>query len=153
MKILVINADCLQVNSSANLCHLAYINGLVELGYDVDVLSADGRDYCLDPNMKIPSAANSYTYYGVSLYEKLSLLKKKNVTQQTNAVSVSNQKKTDASGIRKIVQNVKRSLLRSYGPHGIYLTFAKKASIFRSETVYDYILSISTPPATPLPTI
>ena len=150
MKILIINADCLLVNSSANLCHLAYIKGFVGAGHDVDVLSADGRDYCVDFNMKIPSAAKSYTYYGVSLYEKLSLLKKKNVTQQTKIALVSNQKKSDVSGIRRIVQNVKRELLKSYGPHGIYSTFVKKAKFFRSSTMYDYILSISTPPASHL---
>ena len=35
MKILVINGDCITTNSSANLCHLAYIKGLVDSGYEV----------------------------------------------------------------------------------------------------------------------
>ena len=48
MKIFVINGGCLQVNSSANLCHLAYIHGLIEAGHEVTLLSADGKDYILD---------------------------------------------------------------------------------------------------------
>ena len=48
MKILVINGNCIQVNSSANLCHLSYIRGLIDAGHEVTLLSADGRDYILD---------------------------------------------------------------------------------------------------------
>ena len=65
MKVLVINGDCLERNSSANLCHLAYIRGLLDLGCEVDILCADGRDYELDPEMTIPAEARVYTYYGV----------------------------------------------------------------------------------------
>ena len=53
MKILVINGECIQTNTSANLCHLAYIRGLLSAGHDVTLLSADGRDYVLDPSMVI----------------------------------------------------------------------------------------------------
>lgn len=55
MKILVINGECIQTNTSANLCHLAYIRGLLQAGHEVTLLSADGRDYTLDPAMQIPS--------------------------------------------------------------------------------------------------
>ena len=48
MGILVINGDCIQTNTSANLCHLAYIRGLVDSGHNVTLLSADGKDYQLD---------------------------------------------------------------------------------------------------------
>ena len=64
MRILVINADCLNKNSSANLCHLSYINGMIQNGYEVVVLSADGRDYKIDSQMKIPDQVESHTIYG-----------------------------------------------------------------------------------------
>lgn len=54
MNILVINGDCMQTNTSANLCHLAYIRGLLQVV--------------------------QYTFYGVSFYEKLSLRKRANTT-------------------------------------------------------------------------
>ena len=75
MKILVINGDCIQTNTSANLCHLAYIRGLLDAGHEVTLLSADGRDYKLDESMVIPEQVKQHTYYGVSFYEKLSLRK------------------------------------------------------------------------------
>ena len=76
MKILVIIGDCILTNSSANLCHTAYIQGLVNAGHSVTLLSADGKDYTLDQSVAIPPEVIQYTYYGVSLYEKLSLRKK-----------------------------------------------------------------------------
>lgn len=147
MKILVIVGDCLQVNSSANLCHLAYIRGLLGNGHAVTLLSADGRDYTLDPSMVIPTEVEQHTYYGVSFYEKLSLRKKTGLPPAT-AVSVSN----GAAVSRKhsLMHRAKRFALSLYGVHGIYATFARKAKKYRSDVEYDYILSLSTPPASHL---
>ena len=144
MKILVINGDCLQVNTSANLCHLAYIRGLVDAGHQVDVLCADGRDYHLDPSMKLPDGVNCHTYYGVSFYEKLSL--RKNETQASPApVSSPPATVTKPSFSQRMVQHAKSAVLSLYGVHGIYSTFVRKARNFRSDTHYDYVLSLSTP--------
>lgn len=140
MKILVIIGDCVQTNTSANLCHLAYIRGLLGIGHKVTLLSADGRDYSLDPSMVIPPEVEQHTYYGVSLYEKLSLRKK---SAPAAAAPVS----SGAAAPRKpsLMQRAKRFALSLYGVHGIYATFVRKAKKFRSDVAYDYILSISTP--------
>lgn len=82
MKVLVISGDCVQTNTSANLCHVAYINGLVDSGHEVTLLSADGRDYKLDSSIVIPGSVKSYTFYGVSFYEKLALRKKERLQQR-----------------------------------------------------------------------
>lgn len=145
MEILVINGDCVQTNSSANLCHIAYIRGLVDAGHNVTLLSADGRDYRLDPSIQIPSAVNHYTYYGVSLYEKLSLKKRSAVV--SNPAPSAAQCRSGSSGIRTKVKELIRSL---YGPHSIYSTFVHKAQKFSSPVEYDFILSISTPPSSHL---
>lgn len=144
MKILVINGECIQTNTSANLCHLAYIRGLLQAGHEVTLLSADGRDYTLDPAMQIPSQVTHHTIYGVSLYEKMSLRKRRAVSSAERAVSdpsVTN----SAGGSGGITQKIKSILLSMYGIHGIYATFVRKAQRFRSDVDYDYILSISTP--------
>ena len=141
MKILVINGECIQTNTSANLCHLAYIRGLVNSGHDVTLLSADGRDYKLDPSMVIPKEVKQYTYYGVSLYEKLSLRKK-----AEDAVSVSTAVVASPINIKpNLKRKIKDFVLSLYGVHGIYATFVRKAQKFRSDEEFDYILSISTP--------
>lgn len=144
MKILVINCDCITVNSSANLCHLAYIRGLVDSGYAVTLLSADGKDYVTDKAMDIPDSVNQVTYYAVSLYEKLSLRKKaiSVVSAPVSTTPLSPEINKDS-----LVQRIKRMVLSIYGPHTICATFVRKAINFRSKEEYDYVLSISTPPA------
>lgn len=147
MKVLIINGDCIQRNSSANLCHLAYIHGLVNMGYDVTLLSADGKDYTLDKSMVIPDQVKQHTVHGVSLYEKLSLRKQSHaaITDSPATASVSS-----AEGSRKLISRVKAAILALYGVHGIYATFARKARRFVSDVEYDYILSLSTPPSSHL---
>lgn len=144
MKILVINGDCIQTNSSANLCHLAYIRGLLAAGHEVTLLSADGRDYKVDPAMEIPEQVVQYTIYGVSIYEKLSLKKQK---KSAPIVAGSSVMKTPASSrmIHKVMDKAKSTILSFYGVHGIYATFVRKAQKFKSDEDFDYIISISTP--------
>lgn len=142
MKILVINGACLQTNSSANLCHLAYLQGLLDAGHEVTLLSADGRDYSLDKAMVIPPQVKQYTYYGVSLYERLSLRKR---AAAVETMATTGDSMPSAKGPRKLIRYAKDLVLSLYGVHGIYSTFVRKAQKFRSNVEYDYILSISTP--------
>lgn len=149
MKILVINGDCIQTNTSANLCHIAYINGLVESGHEVTLLSADGRDYQLDSSIVIPESVKGYTYYGVSFYEKLALRKKRGSAAASMAqTSVSAEKENTHQGDSiktRVVKNAKKLVLSSYGVHGIYAKFVKAAQQFHSDVNYDFVISISTP--------
>ena len=146
MKILVINGDCIQTNTSANLCHLSYIRGLLDAGHEVTLLSADGKDYTLDPSMQIPNEVKHYTYYGVSFYEKLSMRKKKGTNVTTSSTMASDSEgKENISLLRRVIKQTKKTVLSMYGIHGIYAKFVKKAQKFRSEEEFDYILSISTP--------
>ena len=50
MDILVIVGSCLNENSSANLCHCAYIKGLIDAGNNVELLSMDEKDKPVDRN-------------------------------------------------------------------------------------------------------
>lgn len=144
MNILVVNGDCLQVNTSANLCHLAYIRGLVDAGHQVDVLCADGRDYRLDPSMQLPEGVRCYTYYGVSWYEKMSLRKEER--QSAPSAGASHTTTTAKPRLsRRLIRWAKSVVLSLYGVHGIYATFVRKAKNFRSDTHYDYVISLSTP--------
>lgn len=145
MKILVINGDCIQVNSSANLCHLAYIRGLLDAGHEVTLLSANGRDYEADPAMEIPEQVKCYSYYGVSIYEKLSLRKRAAAQSKQAAVSADQTVGRRAGGLGGLIAKVKGCVLWLYGVHGVYATFVRRAKKFRSEEEYDYVLSLSTP--------
>lgn len=146
MKVLVINGDCITTNSSANLCHLAYIRGLVDSGYDVTLLSADGRDYVCDESMVIPKEVKHYTYYGVSFYEKMSLKNKKNSEVNVSQAVEQNSDNKEFKSFKSVAINKAKELLLSfYGVHGIYAKFVKKANKFKSDEEFDYVLSISTP--------
>ena len=145
MKILVINGDCIQTNSSANLCHLAYLRGLLAAGHQVTLLSADSRDYTIDPTMEIPEQVEQYTVYGVSFYEKLSLKKRKKEPLALLSSSGKGNTLVSRSIVHKAVTIIKSAILSLYGVHGIYATFVRKAQKFELDEQFDYIISISTP--------
>lgn len=145
MKILIINGDCIQTNTSANLCHISYIRGIVDAGHQVCLLSADGRDYELDENIVIPDGVTHYTYHGTSIYEKLSLKKKSSNKTANISAAPSQSEPPKNSLISDIVTMAKRTVLSLYGVHGIYATFVRKAKNFSSDIDFDFVLSISTP--------
>ena len=154
VKILVINADCVTLNSSANLCHLAYLRGLAACGHEVALLSADGRHYKNDPAMAIPETVKSYTYYAVSLYEKMSM-RKREVSSPAPAAVVQTTSQTAGAGgvkafLRQCISNAKKTVMALYGIHGIYATFVRKAASFSLDEEFDYVLSLSTPVASHL---
>ena len=150
MNILVINGDCIQTNSSANLCHLAYIRGLLEAGYQVTLLSADGRDYKIDSSMKIPDEVTTYTIYGVSLYEKMSLKKRNSKNNVWSSEKYNSKKLSINNVVHKGISKMKELVLALYGAHGIYSTFVHKAQKFELDENFDYVISISTPVASHL---
>lgn len=148
MNILVIVGECLRQNSSANLCHCAYIKGLIDLGYNVDLLSKDDKNCDIDENILIPKVRNHYTYYGVSLYERLSKIlnkKKQNLSYNSteSATNNSNYKK------RKVIK-IKEYIRGLYGVHRPYIVWYHRAKFFKSNEIYDYIISLSTPPVSHL---
>lgn len=152
MKILVINADCITINTSANLCHLAYLKGLVDAGHQVDLLSAQKVGYPLDPGMVIPESVRHYQYNGLSFYEKLSVRKafEHAAVKKTAGSDEGQSTKNLQTLINKNVHMLKDFVLGLYGVHGIYSTFVRKAMKFKSKTEYDYVLSLSTPTASHL---
>ena len=85
MKILVVAGYCLQVNSSANLCHISYIKGLLDGGHTVDLLTVSNKNQNIDTGIKIPKVRKLYTYEA-SLYEQLGARKNAQHVQGTEAV-------------------------------------------------------------------
>ena len=150
MKILVVNADCIFVNTSANLCHLAYLSGLSEAGHEVDLLCADSQHRHVDPNLVLPKNIHCKTYPGISLYERISIKAGHNPADNVTPISSSSSTGEKAALSRKLVRFAKQCVLSLYGVHGIYSTFVRNASAFHGSTEYDYVLSISTPTASHL---
>lgn len=147
MNIIVVVGDCLRVNSSANLCHLAYIKGLLDDGHEVTVVSADDPNYEGDKSLNIPVGADTYFYSGVTLYEKLS---KKKTTSGVASSGKANNEPGRQSIKSTMISKAKQFVLSLYGPHGVYSKIVKTAKKFKSDEEFDYVLSISTPPSSHL---
>lgn len=144
MKALVVVASCLKKNSSANLCHIAYIQGLIDNGYDVDVLSVSEQDFDIDTAIELPDCRN-FTYR-TSLYTKLS--RKKATTGAMTKEQVATISKSSLKS--KAIRCIKDILLKSYGVYGQEIAWVRKASSFTSKDEYEYIISLSTPHASHL---
>ena len=150
MNVLVVVGTCLRQNSSANLCHISYINGLLELGHNVDLVTVDEKDYPVDSSITIPDVDNLYTYYGLSLYEKLSAKKKNTVfDDNTDNKNTSNQSKKIRlrSILSFMVNKLKKIWWYSYGPYCTNKVWSNRASNFKSDKLYDYVISIAYPAA------
>lgn len=127
-----------------------YIRGLLEAGYQVTLLSADGRDYKIDSSMKIPDEVTTYTIYGVSLYEKMSLKKRNSKNNVWSSEKYNSKKLSINNVVHKGISKMKELVLALYGAHGIYSTFVHKAQKFELDENFDYVISISTPVASHL---
>lgn len=144
MNILVVAGYCLKVNSSANLCHLSYIRGLTDLGHEVDLITVDEKDFLTDDSMKIPESVCVYKY-PCSLYEKLSNKKLgKSIESNSDSVKSANHNRTGLK--QKAVSMVKNTLRKSYGFYGVDSAWCRHACKFRSDKLYDVVISLAHPP-------
>ncbi len=141
MKVLVVIGDCLTVNSSANLCHLAYLRGLLALGAEVELLCARDEGARLDKSLTIPPQIACHSY-GVSLYEKLSHLKHhaEQSASAREAAEPSAQPEHES-----LLHGVKESVRSLYGVYGPSKAWFARAKHFTSGVEYDAVLSISCP--------
>ena len=148
MNVLVINGYCLSVNSSANLCHLAYLQGLVDAGAHVSSLSIDSADYPADSSMKIPDEIDRHYIRAISLYERLSHFKK-----SISSTDKQNTEGTAATPSRQpygLLQSIKSQIRALYGPYGMDKVFYQKCKRFSYGKSFDLVISISHPPVSHL---
>ena len=149
MNILVVVGYCMQVNSSANLCHLSYIKGLMDLGHKVDILTVSEKGQNVDSSIIIPNV-NDIFYFKSSLYERLSY--KKNLTDNSKRI-VKTQKFDKKNYVSKknnilklINQSIKSFVHKLYGTYGTDIMWYHHAKKWRSTNEYDYIISLAYPP-------
>lgn len=141
MRILVIAGYCLQVNSSANLCHISYIKGLVEAGYTVDLLTVSNKNQKIDTGINIPKIHKIYTY-NASLYEQLSSKKKMKYTQKENNIISDVGEKSK----RSFKVQIKEKIRELYGTYGTDIIWYWHAKHWKGKENYDYVISLAYPP-------
>ena len=145
MRVLVVVGSNLKMNTSANLCHKAYIQGLLENGYHVDILTV-GYENDNDLLGFDKERIDIFRYPMESLYEKIGEKihsHSKNGSQQSmNNGGYSGQEATKSG----IIQSAKRFIHSLYGPYEVYISWERKAFAFRREEKYDLVISLSFPP-------
>ena len=141
MKALVIVGNDLNENSSANLCHKAYIQGLLDNGFSVELITA-GK--CRETVTS--GGVTEYRFPMKSLYEMIGTILKKGKSYQM--INSAPKKETGVSGKRKtgLKHKIKKTIHHWYGPYEVYISWKRKAMHFRKEEKYDFIISLSFPP-------
>lgn len=130
MRILFVIASCLKVNTSANLCHIAYIQGCIDNGFDVDVISMDESGCNIDGSIVLPKGCRYYNY----------------VLPKYNNLSAGQSGQTSQTKKSKIKGLIKAFILKFYGVYGrTYTIWMKKALKFKNITHYDLVISLATP--------
>ena len=153
MHVLYVVGACLTKNTSANMSHNGYVQGLLENGCDVDILMAEDSWGQEDKGLPTWTQARYFRYVSTSVQDKL---RKK--LRGTATVAVSASGNGSAEGVARPRKSLK-AMIRSAAKALFYKCFPndplypleanwlKKASHFRSETTYDLVISNSSPAA------
>lgn len=139
MRVLVIVGECLLENSSANLCHVKYIEGLIKKGYMVDLLTVSKEGLNIDNSMEMP-AVSRIVEYKDSLYKRRGQQSKER-SVPTNVERTTSHKPT-ATRIKSMIKNFVRGL---YGIYGIETGWMLRAMRFSEKRPYDLLISLSFP--------
>lgn len=143
MRILVIAGYCPRDNHSAALSHNAYIEGLIKLGYKVDLLCYSEKGFRIDEKMQIPAIKNKYEYDGLSLYEKLAL--RNQSAASTEPVSEGKVEQDSISIKSKLINSIKGTVRGMYGIYNPSIVWFHRTKHFKSNIDFDYVISMSYP--------
>ena len=139
MRVLIVIASCLKVNSSANLCHLAYIKGFVELGAEVTVLSMSDKNQQIDESMELPNGAR-FVCYDESKILNL-------VNAETREIAYKAVQNNEKGLKNRIFSLGKTAVLKMYGPFGHGVIWKRNViKHFYDDKKFDLMISISSPP-------
>lgn len=157
MKLLYITGSCLQCNTSANMSHNSYLQGLIENGHEVDVIMSDRGKLPIDKNMPVFKEANYYTYKSISNLDNFVYKLKKVIDTKLgldigdtgisgNSGDYSSEQKSSIQFIiRKYLKFMYDLIFYSGYPYRLSKEWIKNASKFYSNEGYDIVISNSTP--------
>ena len=158
MKVLFITGSCLTKNTSANMSHNSYLQGLIENGAEVDVVMP--KDGWGSEDKKLPKFKD-VTYYEFESVSRIDRIRtfarkffplKENANTKTNSTQnntpINAEPKTGKKkDLRYYLKSLFYALFRPDPLYPIHSVWLKNASRFESDTVYDLVLSNSSPAA------
>lgn len=156
MKVLYVVGTNLSMNTSANISHNAYVQGLLENGCEVDILMSSSSWGEKDDSLPVFAEATYYIYNSISIIDRLKKSFKNIFDKQ---VSVRKQLKTGKEStpgklspnlnVKKLMREViKKSYNLIFNTAHIYTldrTWLKNALQFKENSPYDLIISNSSP--------
>lgn len=157
MRVLYVVGSCLTKNTSANMSHNAYVQGLLENGCTVDILMAKDSWGAQDNKLPIWKEAHYFCYSASSFQDKLCILARKffsSPAPSKSSPSVMPEERhtavPDSSLQTKLRIGLKNLFYRLFPNDPCYPLeqhWLKRASRFCSKTTYDLVISNSSPAA------
>lgn len=156
MKVLYVVGSCLTKNTSANMSHNGYVQGLLENDCQVDILMAEDSWGAQDNALPVWTQAVYYRYPSVALQDRLRKKLRGSAPAPTVATAQGEQPgapvKRSAvaaakAGLRRFAKNMFYRCFPMDPLYPLEKTWLKNASKFRSETEYDLVVSNSSPAA------
>lgn len=153
MKVLYITGSCLTKNTSANMSHNGYVQGLLENGAEVTILMANDSWGKTDNKLHKWENAKYIEFNSVSFIVKI---KSKYIRMPQSNVSDSQaasspESSTTKRSLKHHIRNfLKKTFYTLYKPDPVYpleKTWLKHACKYQSKTKYDLVISNSSPAA------
>ena len=156
MRVLYVTGACLFKNTSANMSHNAYVQGLAENGADLDIIMASdswGED---DSKFRRVAGASYHIYNSVSTSDRIRQKGRGLISARQGGIS------NDAAGttepgrlqkeslkirLRRAVKRVFYSIFRQDPIYPLNKAWLKNARRFKSDVEFDLIVSNSSPSA------
>ena len=155
MKVLYITGACLTRNTSANMSHNAFVQGLLENGCDVDIVMSSDSWGEEDQALPIWDQARYYCFSSTSLPDRIR--KKLHRKTQARALAADGVKdspldpQSQSGNWRKWLRACWKRVFNAFFPrdplYPLDSTWLKRASSFRNSAKYDLVISNSSPAA------
>ena len=152
MKVLYITASCLIHNTSANMSHNGYVQGLLENGVSLDIVMADDSYGEVDTKLKSWEGVRYFVYPSLSWIDKLRR-KGRNVVKVESSVNAESSETvvTSHNSLKLHLRGfMKKLFFTIFKPDPIYpldKTWLKNALNYTNSEVYDVVISNSSPAA------
>lgn len=153
MNVLYIVGANLTRNTSANMSHNAYLQGLIENGCNVDVIMESDSWGEIDSSLKLYDKAKYFEYNSVSLSDKIRKRFSNANSKQVGADDTVKKNSIRNKGLstkQSIRQLTKKFFYLVFKPDTLYpldRAWIKEATAFSAEKQYDLVISNSSPAA------
>lgn len=157
MKVLYVTGSCLTKNTSANMSHNGYVQGLLENGADLDIIMASDSWGEADNKLKHWEGVRYFEYNSVSFADRIRERAKKFIPQpkaentlpksNSNSESQHKEKAKAKFSARALAKKLFYSIFKPDPVYPLNATWLKNASKFVSAIEYDLVVSNSSPSA------